>query len=148
MTEKLLDVMETAPWRFWRFWSKRSKYIPQVLEEDVEKILQSYRNEGFLDAKIEQSKFIISPSGSNRIDLKIPISEGTRSYFGTQKVIGQAIVDSEILLEDSLIKTGKPYSPALLAKERSRLRRIYGDKGYLDSQIRSAKKIKSHQEPN
>ena len=138
--EKLLDVMETAPWRFWRFWSKRSKYIPQVLEEDVEKLLQTYRNEGFLDVNIDQSKFIISPSGVNRIDLKIHIDEGTRSYFGTQKVFGQAIVDSEILLENSLIKTGSPYSPALLAKERSRLRRIYGDKGYLDSQIRVQRK--------
>ena len=31
---ELLDVMETAPWRFWRFWSKRSKYQPRILDED------------------------------------------------------------------------------------------------------------------
>ena len=137
---ELLDAMETAPWRFWRFWSKRSKYLPSVLDDDIDKILQIYRNEGFLDVKINQSKIIITPFGSNRIDLQIPINEGSRSYFGTQNVFGQAIIDSNDLLKDSLITTGKPYSPTLLSKERSRLIKLYGDRGYLDTKIRIQRK--------
>ena len=137
---ELLDAMETAPWRFWRFWSKRSKYLPRVLDDDIDKILQIYRNEGFLDVKINQSKIIITPFGSNRIDLQIPINEGSRSYFGTQNVFGQAIIDSNDLLNDSLITTGKPYSPTLLSSERSRLRKIYGNRGYLDTKIRIQRK--------
>jgi outer membrane protein insertion porin family len=137
---ELLDAMETAPWRFWRFWSKRSKYLPRVLDDDIDKILRIYRNEGFLDVKINQSKIIITPFGSNRIDLQIPINEGSRSYFGTQNVFGQAIIDSNDLLKDSLITTGKPYSPTLLSSERSRLRKIYGDRGYLDTKIRIQRK--------
>ncbi len=137
---ELLDAMETAPWRFWRFWSKRSKYLPRVLDNDIDKILQIYRNEGFLDVKINQSKIIITPYGSNRIDLQIPINEGSRSYFGTQNVFGQAIIDSNDLLKDSLITTGKPYSPTLLSRERSRLIKIYGDRGYLDTKIRIQRK--------
>ena len=137
---ELLDAMETAPWRFWRFWSKRSKYLPSVLDDDIDKILQIYRNEGFLDVKINQSKIIITPFGSNRIDLQIPINEGSRSYFGTQNVFGQAIIDSNDLLKDSLITTGKPYSPTLLSRERSRLIKLYGDRGYLDTKIRIQRK--------
>ena len=137
---ELLDAMETAPWRFWRFWSKRSKYLPRVLDNDIDKILQIYRNEGFLDVKINQSKIIITPYGSNRIDLQIPINEGTRSYFGTQNVFGQAIIDSNDLLKDSLITTGKPYSPTLLSRERSRIIKLYGDRGYLDTKIRIQRK--------
>jgi outer membrane protein insertion porin family len=137
---ELLDAMETAPWRFWRFWSKRSKYLPRVLDDDIDKILQIYRNEGFLDVKINQSKIIITPFGSNRIDLQIPINEGSRSYFGTQNVFGQAIIDSNDLLKDSLITTGKPYSPTLLSRERSRLIKLYGDRGYLDTKIRIQRK--------
>ena len=137
---ELLDAMETAPWRFWRFWSKRSKYLPRVLDDDIDKILQIYRDEGFLDIKIDQSNLILRPTGSNKIDLQISVTEGTRSYFGTQNVFGQAIIDSNDLLKDSLITTGEPYSPTLLAKERSRLKGIYGDRGYLDSQIRIQRK--------
>ena len=137
---ELLDAMETAPWRFWRFWSKRSKYLPRVLDDDIDKILKIYRDEGFLDIKIDQSNLILRPTGSNKIDLQISVTEGTRSYFGTLNVFGQAIIDSNDLLKDSLITTGEPYSPTLLAKERSRLKGIYGDRGYLDSQIRIQRK--------
>ena len=132
---ELLDVMETAPWRFWRFWSKRSKYQPRILEEDLEQISQVYRNKGFLDVRINQGKIKISEIGKNRIDLQIEIHEGTRSFFGKQKIFGQAVMDEEILMQDTLLKRGEPYSPALLSKERSRIKRLYGDRGYLDAQI-------------
>ena len=132
---ELLDVMETAPWRFWRFWSKRSKYQPRILEEDLEQISQVYRNKGFLDVRINQGKIEISEIGKNRIDLQIEIHEGTRSFFGKQKIFGQAVMDEETLMQDTLLKRGEPYSPALLSKERSRIKRLYGDKGYLDAQI-------------
>ena len=95
---ELLDAMETAPWRFWRFWSKRSKYLPRVLDDDIDKILKIYRDEGFLDIKIDQSNLILRPTGSNKIDLQISVTEGTRSYFGTLNVFGQAIIDSNDLL--------------------------------------------------
>ena len=49
---ELLDVMETAPWRFWRFWSIKSKYRPKILEEDLDQIVQKYRNEGFWILKL------------------------------------------------------------------------------------------------
>ena len=44
------------------------------------------------------------------------------------------------MLNDSLITTGKPYSPTLLSSERSRLRKIYGNRGYLDTKIRIQRK--------
>ena len=132
--------METAPWRFWRFWSKRSKYRPRILEEDVEKIAQTYRNAGFLDIEILSSSTVVQTVGTNKIDLQIGINEGNRSYFGSLEVSGQSIFDSETLLKESLIKTSEPYSPALLAKERSRIKKIYGNKGYLDAQIRIQRK--------
>jgi outer membrane protein insertion porin family len=132
---ELLDVMETAPWRFWRFWSKRSKYQPRIIEEDLEQISQVYRNQGFLDVRINQGNIKISEIGKNRIDLEIEIHEGTRSFFGKQKIFGQAVMDEETLMQATLLKRGDPYSPSLLSKERSRIKRLYGDKGYLDTQI-------------
>ena len=137
---ELLDVMETAPWRFWRFWSKRSKYLPRVLEEDLDKISQSYRNEGFLDVKIDHANITLTKVGSSRIDLHIKIDEGSRSYFGKQRVFGQVVLDEKTILDDTLVKTGDPYSPALLSKERSRIKRLYGNDGYLDTQIRVNRK--------
>ena len=137
---ELLDEMESAPWRFWRFWSKRSKYQPRVLEEDLEKVAQAYREKGFLDVQIKPSDILISQIGSSRIDLEIKLLEGSRSFFGKQTVMGNAVFDQQTLLSETLLNSGEPYSPALLSKERSRIKKMYGDKGYLDAQIRVNRK--------
>ena len=89
-TRKLLKEMDTAPWRFWRFWSKRSRYRPSVLEEDLNQLRAAYRDEGFLDVKIEQSGVSISPEGNSGLDLTINVVEGERSYFGETVLAGNA----------------------------------------------------------
>ena len=67
--------METAPWRFWRFWSKRSRYRPSTLEEDLMNLKTLYRNEGFLDVAIEQDDVQILPHGNHSMDLLFNIEE-------------------------------------------------------------------------
>ena len=138
--KKLLKVMETAPWRFWRFWSKRSKYRPEILEEDLEILRETYRNEGFLDVKIEQSSVKVNPVGKSDIELIIGVQEGKRSFFGKQTVVGNVSIGTDELMdkgEKSKIETGEPYSPTLLSEERNRLRKKYGEKGYLDARVRA-----------
>ncbi len=142
-SKKLLKVMETAPWRFWRFWSKRSKYRPEILEDDLEKLRETYRNEGFLDVKIEESSVKVNPTGKSDIELIIGVEEGKRSYFGKQTIVGNVSISTEELMgsarghDKPKIETGEPYSPTLLSEERSRLRKKYGEKGYLDARVRA-----------
>ncbi|MEC8244507.1 MAG: outer membrane protein assembly factor BamA [Verrucomicrobiota bacterium] len=138
--KKLLKVMETAPWRFWRFWSKRSKYRPEIIEEDLEILRETYRNEGFLDVQIEQASVKVNPLGKSDIELVIGVQEGKRSFFGKQTVVGNVSIGTDELMgkgEDPKIETGKPYSPTLLSEERNRLKKKYGEKGYLDARIRA-----------
>ncbi len=134
--DKLLDVMETAEWRFWRFWSARSKYRPRILEDDLEKLKEAYRNEGFLGVRLEQNNVRIIPYASKSLELQIEIIEGNRSFFGDNKITGNVVIDTEELIKKSMIIQGEPYSPEVLSKERSRLKRIYGEKGYLDAYVR------------
>lgn len=138
--KKLLKEMETAPWRFWRFWSKRSRYRPAILEEDLNQLRAAYRDEGFLDVKIEQSGVSISAEGSGGLNLTIKVVEGDRSFFGEIVMVGNAVITTEELLEDGKIERSEPYSPTLLSEERERLRKKYGEKGYLDARVRSIRK--------
>ncbi|MEJ6620695.1 MAG: POTRA domain-containing protein, partial [Opitutae bacterium] len=111
--KKLLKEMETAPWRFWRFWSKRSRYRPDVFEEDLAKLRTAFRDEGFLDVSIEQSGVRISPSGSGSLDIALKVGEGQRSFFGEIITVGNSVITSGDLMEEMSIKTGEPYSPTL-----------------------------------
>lgn len=138
--KKLTKEMETAPWRFWRFWSKRSRYRPSILEEDLNALRGVYRDEGFLDVKIEQNGVAIEPEGKKNLNLTIKLVEGERSYFGEAILVGNAVISSEELLGDTKIKRGDPYSPTLLSEERERIRKRYGEKGYLDARVTSFRK--------
>lgn len=144
-SKRLLKEMETAPWRFWRFWSKRSKYRPEILEDDLDKLREAYRNEGFLDIKIEESSLKVNPEGKSDIELIIGVNEGKRSFFGKQTIVGNVAISLDELINGSgrgnepVIETGEPYSPALLSEERNRLRKKYGEKGYLDARVRAVR---------
>jgi outer membrane protein insertion porin family len=138
--KKLLKEMETAPWRFWRFWSKRSRYRPDVFEEDLAKLRTAFRDEGFLDVSIEQSGVRILPIGSSSLDIALKVEEGQRSFFGKIIIVGNSVITSDNLMEEMKIKTGEPYSPTLLSEERNRLRKQYGEQGYLDARVISIRK--------
>ena len=105
-TSELLGAMETAPWRFWRFWSKRSRYRPSVLDDDLTKLREVYRNEGFLDVSIEQNGVAIIPRGTGKLDIVIKLEEGKRSYFGQSLLVGNVVLSTPELLEDSSIREG------------------------------------------
>ena len=109
----------------------------------MEKLRDNYRNEGFLDVSIEESSVKVNPIGKSSIELVIGVEEGKRSYFGKQKIIGNVSISTEDLMSSTgrndkpKIETGEPYSPTLLSEERNRLRKKYGEKGYLDARIRA-----------
>jgi outer membrane protein insertion porin family len=143
--KKLLKAMETAPWRFWRFWSKRSRYQPAIVEGDLDKLRTLYRDEGFLDVTIKQSGVKIIPQGKNSLNIVLEVTEGKRSYFGEITIVGNQVITSEELKGltnrgDTELKTGDAYSPTLLSREVNRLRKKYGEKGYLDARVISIRK--------
>ena len=143
--KKLLKEMETAPWRFWRFWSKRSRYRPSIFEEDLIKLRTAFRDQGFLDVTIEQGGVKIIPKGSNSLDVVIRVDEGERSYFGEISIVGNSVITAKDLKRldsraDKELKKGDHYSPTLLSKERNRLRKKYGEQGYLDARVVSIRK--------
>ena len=138
--KKLSKQMETAAWRFWRFWSKRSRYRPAELEEDLNKLRSTYRDEGFLDVIIEKNSVKIMPQGKSSLDIVINIDEGKRSYFGEIKLVGNSVITTDELQGEMSIKTGEPYSPTLLAEERNLFRKKYGELGYLDARVVSIRK--------
>ena len=94
---------------FFGVWSKRSRYRPSVLEEDLNQLRAAYRDEGFLDRKIEQSGVSISPEGNSGLDLTIkPLR---RPVLFRRDRLAKRVITTDELLADGRIKRGEPYSP-------------------------------------
>jgi outer membrane protein insertion porin family len=98
-----------------------------------------------LDVTIKQSGVKIIPQGENSLNIVLEVTEGKRSYFGEITIVGNQVITSEELKSltnrgDTELKTGDAYSPTRLSREVNRLRKKYGEKGYLDARVISIRK--------
>ena len=136
LNEILFIVRQRPPTFFFR----QPEFNSRLLKLDALTLKNYYHSKGFLDVKIEQSSVKVNPVGKSDIELVIGVQEGKRSFFGKQTVVGNVSIGTDELMgkgEKPKIKTGEPYSPTLLSEERNRLRKKYGEKGYLDTRVRA-----------
>lgn len=74
----LTDAMQTKarPWyRFWEFWKSRPAFDPVTFREDVDRIRQVYRNEGYYHARVTAD--VVVPPEGDLLDLVVDVDEGT-----------------------------------------------------------------------
>lgn len=133
-------LKETKRKSFWRFW-KPSKFIKEKFEEDLEKLIQKYRELGFRDARVLNHK--ITENQDNTIDLTIKINEGKKYYFKELKFLGNSKFSTQQLQKFLKISKGDIYNGKLLNErikgdgtpDSQDISSIYQNNGYLFSQV-------------
>ncbi len=136
-SEDLRNVMETKE-RGWLTWITKSGRVDrEVLEDDLAKVLEYYRNKGYLRAKLEKVVYFDSGSGNEeKLRMQITISEGRR-----YKVNKVAFSPTTVFTPDELVKAlsmynGDTYSAAKVAADVKMIRNYYGSRGYADAEVR------------
>ncbi len=108
----------------------------EILEEDMERILSFYEQNGFIDAAVDYSMREL-PKG--RIDININVEEGKQYFVGRVVIAGNNVVASEDILKGmEEIRQGKVFSREKLTVDLSRIRALYFDKGYIFADIRES----------
>ncbi len=93
----LLGEMETSTWRFWKLpWlTNYGRFHPEEFREDLEKLRDFYRNQGFLDVEIPDQaaevKYLVDEDDPGRLDIRIKIAEGKRYEVGDIQVKGNTL---------------------------------------------------------
>ena len=121
---------------------KRSKYIEDKYQEDLEKIVNDYKKIGYRDARVVSDSVVYNPE-KEAIYIKIKIQEGIRYYFGKIKFIGNTVYSDEGLQNMLGIRTGDVYNGVLLQEriaDKSKpdgedITNLYQNNGYLFSNI-------------
>ena len=125
------QMKETKEDRWWRGADfKKDKY-----REDLDKVVQFYKNEGFRDAEIVSDSVYY---GENKKDLFIDITvrEGERYYIGDVSWEGNKIFPEERLASLLGFKKGDVYNFEKIQKAiAERLGALYYDSGYIYSRI-------------
>ena len=121
---------------------KASKFIKEKYKSDLEKVIASYKEKGYRDARILSDSVVYNKS-KNALFVKINVEEGSKYYFGNIKFLGNTVYSDQGLNSMLGIKKGEIYNGVLLEKriaDKSKpdgddITNLYQNNGYLFSNI-------------
>jgi len=123
-----------------RFW-KKSKFINDDYLEDLENIIDYYKEKGYRDARIVNDTVI--KNKNNTLDIKLSFQEGNQYSFGEIKFIGNSVYTDNQLRRLLGVNKGDVYNGVLLRKriadqtkpDGEDITNLYQNNGYLFSNI-------------
>jgi outer membrane protein insertion porin family len=127
---------ENKPKGIFGFITGGGTYQEAKLEEDFEKVVEFYRDRGYIGVRIGQPEIKVledSKDGENRyVQLRIPIEEGGRYRVDEFTFEGNTVVKSEVLRPLFKIEKGEYYSNKDIRKGMEKARELYGSGGYME----------------
>ena len=123
-----------------RFW-KKSKYIKDDYQNDLDLLVDKYAENGFRDARVLSDSIV--NVDDNNIDIKIKVEEGNKYYFGDIDFVGNTVYTDRQLQSLLRIKKGSTYNGVLLREriaddtkpDAQDITSAYQNNGYLFSSI-------------
>jgi outer membrane protein insertion porin family len=118
------------------FITGRGTYLADKFEEDAEKVVEYYRDRGYIGVRVGQPEIKVledSADGKTRyVQLRVPVTEGRRYRVGDFTFEGNTVVKAEALRPLFKLKTGDYYSEKAIRKGLEKARELYGSGGYFE----------------
>jgi outer membrane protein insertion porin family len=130
------QMKETKSHGMFSWITGKGKYNETKFEEDAEKIIEYYRNKGYITARVGQPEIKIledSDDGGTRwVELNVPVDEGPRFKVGEFKFDGNKVIKTEFLEPLFKLKKGDWYSDKPIRNGLMKARELYGTGGYFE----------------
>jgi outer membrane protein insertion porin family len=118
-----------------------SKFVEDLYQEDLEKVVEAFQEKGFRDALVVKDS--LSWNEDNTINLDIFMNQGERYKFGDIAFLGNSVFTDEQLMSLLRIEKGVTYNGKALnervygdgSPESQDLTNTYLDNGYLFSRV-------------
>ncbi|MDD5070459.1 MAG: outer membrane protein assembly factor BamA [Candidatus Omnitrophica bacterium] len=101
------------------------------LNDDLDRLKDFYKNEGFTDAKVSFSTAKVRKG----LAITIKIEEGTRYHIGEIKIQGNKQIAIADLRESMRVLSGDPFSERKVYEDSSKLKGVYVDNGYIFASV-------------
>jgi len=137
---KLRGAMETKKWWMFSWLTGSGRFKDDQFDDDLDKLRDLYREEGFLDVEIPPDKVQFNYPSPERLVLVVNINEGRQYRVGEISFSGNKLFNSALLKRVVRQKTGVVFVPSKLDKDVERLDDFYGKDGYLDTRVRLNRK--------
>jgi outer membrane protein insertion porin family len=139
-SRKLRKQMETKRWNMFSWLLATGRLKDEQFEDDLEKLRDYYRDEGYLDVEIAPEKVIYDYPKSGKLVITIPVSEGRQYHIGEITFTGNKLHPTALLRFLLRQQSGMVFSPTNLDKDVELLEDFYGRDGYLDTRVRLIRK--------
>lgn len=134
ITSKDLEkVMKTKEKGIFSIITKSGRIQGNQLEEDLEEILDYYRNKGYL--RVSSPGIQRTPTGDGKVDLLIPINEGIRYTVSGVGFGKMSVFKPEELYPALTLVGGDAYSAKKMRADIDMIRSYYGSRGYADATV-------------
>jgi len=114
----------------------RGKYQAAKFEEDADKIIEFYRNRGYVQARVGQPELKVLEDSVDKetrwVQLDIPVDEGPRFKVGQFAFDGNTVIKSEFLRPLFKLDQGDWYSEKRIRDGLIKARELYGGGGYFE----------------
>ena len=114
----------------------KGTYNENKFDEDAEKVIEYYRNKGYITARVGQPEIKVLEDSADKetrwVELNIPVDEGDRYRIGDFKFEGNKVIKTEFLTPLFKLKKGDWYSDKPIRQGLIKAREIYGTGGYFE----------------
>lgn len=138
-TRRLRRVMETKSWNIFAFLTGRGRLKDDVLEDDLERLRDFYREEGFLDIEISPDDITFDYLSDRHLVLRLKVREGRRYQVGKIEIAGNELYTAEELREELELRPGDWYGPSKMDDDVERLQDYYGKDGRLETEVQASR---------
>ncbi|MBI3884676.1 MAG: outer membrane protein assembly factor BamA [Opitutae bacterium] len=137
---KLKKEMETSTWHPFSWLTGGGRFKDDKFEEDLDKLRDYYKEQGYLDAEIAEDKVSFDYPTPGKLVITIRVNEGRRYRVGDISFSGNKLYPESLLRLLQKQKKGTVFVPSKLDKDVETLEDFYGRDGYLDTRVRLVRK--------
>lgn len=135
---------ETKENRWWRFW-KGEKFKQDLYEEDLQKVIDHYREHGYYDAQIlRDSVYYV---GSEGVAIDVTVREGQRYYVRDITWEGNTIIPDATLTQHLGLEEGNAYNGVAMERnlygneKQTDVLGLYMDRGYMRADVQPTVRV-------
>lgn len=133
--KKLKNEIRTKEKGIFSFLTSSGKIDNMMLDEDEQKLVEYYRNNGYMRAEVAIAEKV--PVSDNRIDINFNISQGPQYKVRSVSFGPIKVYSADQLYPGLSLLGGDDYSSQKVADDITMIRKYYGAKGYADAAVRA-----------
>ncbi|MFH1067763.1 MAG: outer membrane protein assembly factor BamA [bacterium] len=131
--KQLRKVMKTRVENWLYFINKSGKFKDEQFKEDLIKLRDFYFEHGYIDMSVKNVAY--EKYGEDSLRIKITVFEGIPYQVGKLSFKGNTLFTEDQIRKRMKMLEGKVYSPQGLEADIKAIRDLYGEKGYIETEV-------------